>query len=90
MFLTISDASLFQEPDDNANEIDVERLLEEAKHVPSELRQKLIDHVLETVAAAHMDTVTPTRQKVKEANERLANMHKADGPLVSAIFFLSW
>lgn len=58
------------EPDDNANEIDIERIMEEVKHVPSALRQQLIDQVIQTVSEAHLATVTPTRQKVAEANER--------------------
>ncbi|KAL4226753.1 hypothetical protein ACF0H5_014733 [Mactra antiquata] len=60
------------EPDANANEIDVERILEEVKHVPSELRKELIDTVLQTVGEAHLATVTPTRQKVEEAHEKFA------------------
>ncbi|XP_053377081.1 uncharacterized protein LOC123529961 isoform X2 [Mercenaria mercenaria] len=60
------------EPDDNANEIDIERIMEEVKHVPSSLRQQLIDQVIQTVSEAHMATVTPTRQKVAEADEKFA------------------
>ncbi|XP_052284601.1 uncharacterized protein LOC127881013 isoform X3 [Dreissena polymorpha] len=60
----------FPEPDDNANEIDVLRILEEVKQVPSALRQQLIDQVVETVGIAHLETVTPTRRKVAEANQK--------------------
>ena len=73
---------MLPEPDANANEIDVERILEEVKQVPSELRQRLIDQVVETVTAAHMETVTPTKQRVQEANDRIAQK-KMEGPLVS-------
>lgn len=58
------------EQDDNANEIDVERIMEEVKHVPSALRQDLIDQVIATVSEAHLATVTPTVRKVAEADER--------------------
>lgn len=74
------------EPDANANEIDVERILEEVKHVPSALREELIDQVIQTVGEAHLATVTPTRQKVREANEKFAQK-KLDGFLVSHFFF---
>jgi len=53
------------EADANANEIDVERILEEVKHVPSALRQELIDQVVQTVGEAHLSTVTPTKEKVR-------------------------
>lgn len=69
------------EPDDNANEIDIERIMEEVKHVPSALRQQLIDQVIQTVSEAHLATVTPTWQKVAEANERF-EQKMADGSLV--------
>ncbi|XP_060576196.1 ecdysone-induced protein 75B-like isoform X2 [Ruditapes philippinarum] len=60
------------EPDDNANEIDIERIMEEVKQVPSELRQQLIDQVIQTVSEAHLTTVTPTRAKVAEADRNFA------------------
>ena len=70
------------EPDPNANFIDVDRILEEVKQVPSDLRSQLIEQVLETVSEAHMATVRPTYKTVAEANARLERM-KADGELVS-------
>ncbi|XP_052779757.1 retinoic acid receptor gamma-like isoform X2 [Mya arenaria] len=60
---------VFPEPDPNANEINVERILEEVKQVPSALRQQLIETVIDQVSKAHMETVTPTREKVAEAEE---------------------
>ncbi|KAH3848493.1 thyroid hormone receptor alpha-like [Dreissena polymorpha] len=60
----------FTDADANANEIDVERILEEVKQVPSLLRQQLINLVVDTVGVAHLETVTPTRKKVAEANEK--------------------
>lgn len=62
----------FPDPDENANanEIDVDRILEEVKQVPSLLRQQLINLVVDTVGVAHLETVTPTRKKVAEANEK--------------------
>lgn len=56
--------------DDNANEIDVERILEEVKQVPSALRQELIEQVITTVGEAHFATVKPTYKTVAEANAR--------------------
>lgn len=69
-------------PDDNANEIDVERILEEVKQVPTDLRRKLIEQVIETTTQAHMDTVTPTREKVRDANEKWSRK-QMEGPIVS-------
>lgn len=65
-------AKLMPDADDNANQIDVERILETVKQVPSALRQQLIDHVIDTIGQAHMETVTPTREKVAEANKNFA------------------
>ena len=73
------------EPDPNANFIDIDRILEEVKQVPSDLRSQLIEQVIETVGDAHMATVRPTYQSVAEANARLEKM-KADGELVSRSF----
>lgn len=70
------------EPDPNANFIDVDRILEEVKQVPSDLRSQLIEQVIETVGDAHLNTVRPTYASVAEANKRLEKM-KADGELVS-------
>ena len=72
------------EPDPNANFIDVDRILEEVKQVPSDLRGQLIEQVIETVGEAHMLTVRPTYASVAEANARLEQM-KADGELVSQL-----
>lgn len=73
------------EPDPNANFIDVDRILEEVKQIPSELRSQLIEQVIETVSEAHLATVRPTYKSVAEANARLERM-KADGELVSFAF----
>ena len=70
------------EPDPNANFIDLDRILEEVKQVPSDLRSQLIEQVIETVGDAHLNTVRPTYASVAEANKRLEKM-KADGELVS-------
>ena len=70
------------EPDPNANFIDVDRILEEVRQVPSELRGQLIEQVINTVGEAHMATVRPTYASVAEANVRLEKM-KADGEMVS-------
>lgn len=78
----------WQEPDDNANEIDVERIMEEVKQVPSDMRQRLIDEVIETVTQAHLETVTPTHQKVQEANERFMKK-QMEGHLVRLLNFFS-
>jgi len=76
----------FAEPDANANEIDVERIMEEVKQVPSALRQQLIDQVIESVSKAHLETVTPTRAKVAIAEEIYMQKMK-EGPLVSSTEF---
>lgn len=64
--------SNMSQPDDNANEIDIERIMEEVKQVPSALRQELMTQVITTVGDAHLATVVPTHKKVAEANERFA------------------
>lgn len=74
----------FPEPDDNANEVDVVRILEEVKQVPSALRQQLINQVVDTVGIAHLETVTPTRKKVAEANEKFM-MKIRSGMMVSPL-----
>lgn len=70
--------------DANGNEIDVERILEMVKQVPSALRQQLIDHVITSVSEAHLTTVTPTVKKVAEAEERIAKK-KLEGKFVSIL-----
>ncbi|KAK3587111.1 hypothetical protein CHS0354_023564 [Potamilus streckersoni] len=68
------------EPDPNANVIDVDRILEEVKQVPSEMRKKLMDQVMENVIEAHFQTCKPTYQAVADANQRIEIM-KANNEL---------
>ena len=75
------------EGDDNANEIDVERIMEEVKQVPSQLREQLIQQVIITVGDAHMATVRPTYERVAEANERFVQKIQDHG-MVSYVYVL--
>jgi hypothetical protein len=75
-------ADLTDDKNHNANINATERLTDEVRQVPSDFRQKLINHVTRDTTDAHFHTCTPTHQSVSEANQRFERM-KAEGGMVS-------
>lgn len=72
--------SVAMTPDSNANvdntdsmftPVDITKILEQARQMPSDFRKSLIDQVTESVVEAHFQTCKPTYQAVQEANERM-------------------
>ncbi|KAK3101181.1 hypothetical protein FSP39_001572 [Pinctada imbricata] len=61
--------------------IDAQKILEDVRQPPSEVRRTLIDQVTESVVEAHFSTCNPTYQNVAEANERFQEkMEKGELP----------
>ncbi|KAL5013634.1 hypothetical protein ScPMuIL_007904 [Solemya velum] len=69
-------------PDPNANEINIDQILEEVQQIISDTRRQLIEQVTESAISAHFQTCKPTYQAVSEASQRIeelkANMMMPD------------
>lgn len=76
-------------PDPNANEINIDQILEEVQQSVSDTRKQLIDQVTESAISAHFQTCKPTYQSVTEASQKIEEM-KANMVMVSSIHFLAF
>lgn len=89
--------SVAMTPDSNANvdntdsmftPVDITKILEQARQMPSDFRKSLIDQVTESVVEAHFQTCKPTYQAVQEANERMMEKQMRNLLVSSSFKFL--